>query len=1381
MENTPGNILRHLRRQIIADLDVNNGIISSLKSEFILNDRDIQNINAGADNEQKASILLDILSGCDLRSFDVFHQALKRHYEWLSDAIDNVLGNFKAETNGANYKAPSSIPPISPLSVTREQKLKNALQQLRPGDYITLHGMKGFGKSSLTVLTLQDIKLVTNLFACEIYWIKFICERFIDEEILIQLTALYHNVKNFETQPELFTPLKKDSLVRFLEHHFSKPEHQNALLVLDDVYDKKIINAFDFKCKTLILTTDIDVLDGRISKQTIRMDDGFTEAETLGLFAQVLNISADQLPPEAKKIHRECKGMPLLIAMFAAQFEEYKEEMIIVNGTRDRWKYYLRSLIEKDPKNKVIKKFLEKQETIFDMCIDQLNPELKEQYKKLAIFNEDVNITRKTLEIIWEYDDMFFVEQQMQDLCHKSLAAKKWNKDSKSYIYGVHDLLLSHLRKKLKPDELTQLHKSVIEQYRKYCNNDFSKLPNDNYIYSYIGYHLEQAKLYEEFTHLYLNLDFIQAKIIHSGLNDLLLDLKKYRSYITRNINTYEAYVSDLETFLQEQVSVIAEHRHKKCLDIVQIGMNHTHEGYIMQTVRDLAAKKQKYLYLSHDKKPTYTNMTLSEEVSSGICTSSFTDDPNMILTGYRSGKVVLWNCESKQQIVYNSHSNKISVKKIVVSAEGDFFLTLTDNGVVKLFRLYYDEQDHPYHVHLGSPKEKQKSWVGFFTNDNKQDDSLLELSIKNEIILDMVFGYQDKLIATCTDQGAVQIWNRNGEIVSSIKRIKSDSITKIAFTDEGTLLHVMNESKGSFYVYSRSSHDQSTYEYACCYNLQLQDRQVIYFHNVPEHDNSLMIVTTKRALYIKWNEQLVCNFKKQERAYVENDTLTFVCATITNDGKYLILADSGGFVNVWDTDVGYQPIAIYKNRVTSLDTYWFKDEYYHLICGTENSLLHRWKLPVHDLSSTLVIRKALFDAIVKPNDEMDIIVKENYTNHIMVLHGKTQIAGFVYNTSTEGQISNLQLFSDGSKVLYVMEKNSVSYSNKLMLFDIKSDKAFAIMESSLHPIRFVILNINNNDIIVCRETNHSLRVWQNTKVSYMVNNTGRVMFIHKLNDDHVITISQNGVILIWQIDQTVWQTKSRKEISNSADTNITFSCLSHKRTYLAISRESHDLILFTFNENKNVLPTRIEAIYYYKHNFVQKMTYCDISQDELYIAVGFETGLISIINIRTNTELQQLNFHNSSIKQLSWGPTTLDAPILLSLADDELAWWNVSLQNDKINVKKRSRMGIIHSRSTPSISANTSSTQQIPNSRSLESNLQHNAESNAGTANGINCMYINWKDKEGRNPEQPALLAVLELPQCRTTKVCFSQNFSKFLTVDIYGSVSIFKPFNHT
>lgn len=79
------------------------------------------------------------------------------------------------------------------------------------------------------------------------------------------------------------------------------------------------------------------------------MDHGFTEIETLDLFAKVLDVSVDELPVEAKLIHDGCKGMPLLIAMFAAQFENFKHDM---KHSKGRWEYYLNCLRTKDAKNK---------------------------------------------------------------------------------------------------------------------------------------------------------------------------------------------------------------------------------------------------------------------------------------------------------------------------------------------------------------------------------------------------------------------------------------------------------------------------------------------------------------------------------------------------------------------------------------------------------------------------------------------------------------------------------------------------------------------------------------------------------------------------------------------------------------------------------------------------------------------------------------------------------------------------------------------------------------------------------------------------------------------------------------------------------------------
>lgn len=1373
-------ILLHLRGNIIDDLDIDNDIVEPLASNDILKTRDIQIIYTGATKEERAEKLLDILPKCGPYAFDVFHQSLKHHYIWLSEQIDKLLCSYTIENNEEidYYAGPLNMPPLSPLTVTREEKttqLKMALQQLKPTEYIVLHGMKGFGKSSITANILKDVRLVKNLFSKQIYWIKFTCDCSTDEEILIQLNTLYHNMRNLEIQPESFKEsLEKDSLIRFFKHYFGQQDNRNALLILDDVSDKKIINAFDFECKTLVLTADINVLEGKAFKK-IEMNDGFTETETLGLFAKVLEMDVDKLPVEAKRIHEECKGMPLLIAMFAAQFEEFKCDMRC-DIHHNRWRYYLESLRKKDAKNKVIREFFKKQETIFDMCIGQLKPHLKEYYKSLAIFNEDVNITPKTLAILWK-EDIFQVEELMVDLCHKSLVAKKWNKDLKSYIYGVHDLLLCHLRTKLTPDELTQMHKSVIEKYRGHCNNDFSKLPDDNYIYSYIGHHLEEAKLFEEFPKLYLDFSFIQAKIMHSGLTDLLLDLKKYRRYIIYYYNKeynkeYEEQVSDIERFLQKQANIIMEHRQKKCLDIIQIAMNLPYQDYVTQTAKQLAMKKGNYLYLSHDKTLEHVNISLIHEMSTDICTSSFTDYSNLILIGNTSGKIILWNCKNMQQQVFNGHNEEYSIKKLIVSTNGDCFLSLSSAGIIKLFPLRlsdaFEPNDHS-HTHMESPRQKQSSWSNMFTNNNGLDDSVVEFSIKDEMILDMAFGHDDQYIAACTDKTKIQMWNRKGELVFTIKKDSTEIITKIAFTAQASLLHVIDESKMAFTVYSNCSNDYTTYRYLACYNLQLKSEKVIFFHHVPRNNDSLMIVTEKQAICVKWwwDGDNVHSFCKQRKMFIENNPLTYVCATITYDGEHMIMADSAGFINVWQTSVGYPIIAIYKSRVTSLDTYCLEEEGCHIICGNGNRLLYKWKFPTQE---SKIPRKCLFDAIVKSYDETDIIVKESHLRKIIVSHGEETI-----ELESQGKIVNLQLSPDGKEIVYVTEKGD------LMLYDITTGTSKHILKLEKLNIFLKIINICNYNVIVCGWSSNNLMMWQHSNETCKTDiPEGHIIDIHKLNNDHVAIITESGIKIIWftfnPCPDISWQLIS--QVSFDPPLYVSFSCSSRNKTYLAVLNESYQLILYYFYENRTVLSPcmDINKQPYFVHPFSWKATCCDISQNEQYIAVGTERGQIFIIDIEKQTEIIQLSFHKDPITQLFWAPTAVGVPILLSVTNNELVWWNIALAKNNV---RRSRMGIRHSTSTPSFS-NAFRNLQISSSRSVDANifnLQNNDISDADiTVSAVRTVSEYWINKTGRDPEIPELLAVVELPPNPHTKLHVSTDFTKFITVDMYGSISTFK-----
>ncbi|XP_011876259.1 PREDICTED: apoptotic protease-activating factor 1 isoform X2 [Vollenhovia emeryi] len=1380
MERSHREILIRLRGNIIDDLDVDNDVIQTLRNEYILREEDVKHIYTGATKEERAIYLLDLLPLCGPSAFDVFHLSLKHHYEWLSDEIDKLLGNYEIEANGEidYYAGPPNIPPLSPLTVTREEKLRTALQQLTSREYIALHGMKGFGKSCLVASTLKDVKLVKDLFSNQVYWIKFSSNRLIDEEILIQLNTLYHNVRNLEIVPELFTPLKLDDLIQYLELYFNKQDNCNALLILDDVYDKKIIKTFDFKCKTLVLTADIDVLERKRSK-IIQMNDGFTEAETLGLFAKVLEMDVNKLPIEAKQIHEECKGMPLLIAMFAAQFEEFKMDM---QTHSKRWKYYLKSLRKKDATTKVMREFLEKQETIFDICIEQLKPDLKKYYESLAIFCEDVNITPKTLEIFWQRD-IFQVEELMLDLCHKSLAAKKWNNDLKTYIYGVHDLLLCHLRKKRTDSELMQMHETIVKNYRTYCNNDFSKLPNDNYIYSYIGYHLDQANLFKEFQPLYTNFDFIQAKLIHASVNDLLLDLKKYRIHITYDKEDCMEKVSDIESFLQMQASIIVEHKRKKCLDIIQIAMDHPYEGYISQTAKYLAMTKPEYLYLSHKKSFQYFNKPVIEEMSADICTSSFTDYPELILTGNTSGKIILWDFESKQQKIFNGHRKGFCIKKVLVSTAGDCFISLSDAGIIKLFPLFNEKSDIDYSINLDSPRQRQNSWSGFFANLDGQDDSLLEFCVENEKILDMAFGHEDKYIAACTDKATIQLWDRDGEVVFTVRDSTHHCISKIAFTANGSLLHIMDQLNGAIVLYSNCGNDNTTnttYQYIACYNLQLKSaaKEVIFFHHIPNHKDSLIVVTQKEAVHVKWwwGHGCVRNFAKQPRGFVDNDTVTYVCATITHDGKYIIMADSAGFINVWNTYSGYQPIATYKSRVTSLDSYWLSDEGYHIICGNGNSVLYKWKFPVQE--SNDLPRKCVFDAIVESCDQKDIVVKESPSDKLIVSCGEDTVEEHEF---VGGRLSSLQLSADGKQAVYVTNNNNIQ------LLDIITGSVDHILTLE-KPIQFVkIMNLRNYTTVLCRWKDNNLKIWQRNRPIFGIDTKAEpINDIHKIDDNYVVTVTQKGVIALWYIS-IPWGLIS--EVALPPSSCISFSCLSHCKNYLAILSDSQLTLFYIIHEfltdalNTSSAQIKIGEQPCFTHCFAQKVTCCDISKNEQYVAVGFESGQISIIDIQNPSEIYcQLSFHTNPITQLYWAPAAINVPILLSLTNDELVWWNIALAKNNMknrNNMRRSRMGLSHSTSTPSFNTNTLLNLRMSNSRSIDtgvSNLQDVATSSTAVTNTISNISRYWIDKVGKNREMPELLLVVESPPNRDAKVCISPDFSKFVMVDMYGSTNTFK-----
>lgn len=173
------------------------------------------------------------------------------------------------------------------------------------------------------------------------------------------------------------------------------------------------------------------------------------------------------------------------------------------------------------------------------MCIKNLDNELRAKYEDFVVFVEDVNIMPEVLQTLWNLKYEQDVRQIMLELEKKSLVVSFYNNDLDKYIYGIHHLLLIYLQKSLKDTDKVEKHRKLINEYKRISNGSYDNLPNDNYIFQYIGYHLYKAKMFDEFSKLYFDLNFIGAKIKATGIADLLRDFEAYASNITHNVSFF--------------------------------------------------------------------------------------------------------------------------------------------------------------------------------------------------------------------------------------------------------------------------------------------------------------------------------------------------------------------------------------------------------------------------------------------------------------------------------------------------------------------------------------------------------------------------------------------------------------------------------------------------------------------------------------------------------------------------------------------------------------------------------------------------------------------------------------------------------------------------
>ena len=138
------------------------------------------------------------------------------------------------------------------------------------------------------------------------------------------------------------------------------------------------------------------------------------------------------------------------------------------------------------------------------------------------------------------------MEERISLLVSKSLIAQHVQEQSYAVLYGIHDLLLDYLKSQITPEEQRLVHRKLIDAYIDKCQNNFGALPNDNYIFWFLGYHLYKAEYTQLFQQIYLNLQFVSAKLRATGPSDLLNDFRKYEDYISGPVRAVNSQIESL-------------------------------------------------------------------------------------------------------------------------------------------------------------------------------------------------------------------------------------------------------------------------------------------------------------------------------------------------------------------------------------------------------------------------------------------------------------------------------------------------------------------------------------------------------------------------------------------------------------------------------------------------------------------------------------------------------------------------------------------------------------------------------------------------------------------------------------------------------------------
>ncbi|XP_022828360.1 uncharacterized protein LOC111357786 [Spodoptera litura] len=665
-------LLQKYQQDIIDDLDVAY-VYDELFAKHVISAEEVDRMFSLTTRIDQTRFLLDSLirNGTN-GTYQVFVDSLQKDYGWLWEKLaienNNPMPDDSFEDSLSRGDVPR--PPDNHVRRTKvEQNVAENLRLLQRHKVLALHGMSGSGKTCVVISALRDNPdLVASNFNSVVFWLNFgNCKT--DDDIIFQQSKLLRKASSMYTQNSYMNSSVSMSSIGSngdsqsssnydwtmndlrdkLKAQFYELPLKECLLVLDEVNDKKCLEAFDIGCKILVTTRDTSVV-ASCSAQIIKIENSLEEKESLEIFALSLEVPVSKLPWQAKKIHELCKGSPFNIGLIGAQLAENRERLI---DDPKRWNYYVKELKKKNHFSFIpINQTYNPMKTI-EVCINSLNQNVLPLFKKLKILPDNVKISAKVLSKLWNREDSQ-VESIMKELRSKSLIIEVYDRDQRNYMYEIHDLIMKYLRSSGE-DDSKKLHAEFLNSYHYNTTNPPLEIIDDGYIAFYIGYHIKHTDNYNDmwtlFNKLFLNLKFLGNKVRLTGPADVMSDLQNYESYIVK-YELDKELISNTKAFLSTHGNDLF---HYPCTDIIQSILQNESKGILYSKASQIAQENcnnnELYFDFLHEQNVDeikHSTIDVKEKITA-VC---FLTD--YVLVGTNSGVIKtseIWVCFTKFEV----------------------------------------------------------------------------------------------------------------------------------------------------------------------------------------------------------------------------------------------------------------------------------------------------------------------------------------------------------------------------------------------------------------------------------------------------------------------------------------------------------------------------------------------------------------------------------------------------------------------------------------------------------------------------------------------------------------------------------------------------------